>query len=63
MTLRRAVLVAGTALLVAATVLVFIGFDRTSHSASDTLRPFLLTMVPVWAIAIVAARLLLTRRP
>jgi hypothetical protein len=36
-------------------------FDRNSHSASDTLRPFLLTMAPVWALAILAARAL-TRR-
>jgi hypothetical protein len=35
----------------AGTVLVFQAFDRQSHSVSDTLRPFLITMVPVWAIA------------
>jgi hypothetical protein len=40
--------------LVAATVAVFVAFDRGSHSASDTLRPFLLTMVPVWAVVVAA---------
>ena len=43
------------------TVLVFQAFDRDSHSASDTLRPFIFTMAPVWAVAIAAARVLLRR--
>jgi len=43
------------------TVLVFEAFDRNSHSASDTIRPFLITMAPVWALAIAAARVLLNR--
>ena len=38
-----------------ATVLAFLAFDRHSHSASDTLRPFLITMLPMWAIVIAAA--------
>ena len=38
---------AGLALLWGS-VLVFAAFDARSHSASDTLRPFLLTMVPAW---------------
>lgn len=41
---------------VSVTVLVFISFDRASHSASDTLRPFLITMVPVWVISGAAIR-------
>jgi len=41
------------------TVLVFEAFDRNSHSASDTIRPFVITMAPVWAVAIAAARVLL----
>jgi hypothetical protein len=41
------------------TVNVFLVIDGSSHSASDTLRPFLLTMVPVWAVALYAARLAL----
>jgi hypothetical protein len=47
--------------LVYGTVLVFMAFDRDSHSASDTLRPFVITMAPVWALSLVAARLVLRR--
>ena len=43
------------------TVLVFEAFDRNSHSASDTIRPFVITMGPVWALAIAAARVILQR--
>ncbi|HET7339787.1 MAG TPA: hypothetical protein VFK22_09575 [Candidatus Dormibacteraeota bacterium] len=43
------------------TVLVFEAFDRDSHSASDTIRPFVITMAPVWTVAIVAARVVLRR--
>ena len=50
------------AVLLYGTVLVFQAFDRTSHSASDTLRPFLITMLPVWAVAIAGAVALLQRR-
>jgi hypothetical protein len=42
-------------LLLYGTVMVFLAFDRDSHSASDTLRPFLITMTPVWAVAIAGA--------
>jgi glucan phosphoethanolaminetransferase (alkaline phosphatase superfamily) len=52
----------GLALLVIGTVMVFTVFDRDSHSASDTLRPFLITMTPVWALAIAAAIVLVRRR-
>ena len=48
-------LAAGFAVLLYGTVLVFMAFDRDSHSASDTLRPFVITMAPVWAIAIAGA--------
>ncbi|HEY1420863.1 MAG TPA: hypothetical protein VGG90_09170 [Candidatus Dormibacteraeota bacterium] len=41
------------------TVLVFQAFDRNSNSASDTIRPFVITMAPVWAVAVAAARVLL----
>jgi hypothetical protein len=44
------------------TVIVFMAFDRSSHSASDTIRPFVITMTPVWAVAIAGAMVLL-RRP
>ncbi len=40
---------------------MFRAVDRTSHSASDTLRPFVLTMAPVWIVAVAAARVLLKR--
>jgi hypothetical protein len=55
-------LAAGLVLLLAGTVMVFQAFDRDSHSASDTIRPFLITMAPVWAVAIASATVLL-RRP
>jgi hypothetical protein len=34
---------------------------RKSHSNSDTIRPFLITMAAVWAVAIAAAIVLLRR--
>jgi hypothetical protein len=50
------------AVLLYGTVLVFEAFDRSSHSASDTIRPFVITMGPVWALAIWAAAVVL-RKP
>lgn len=50
------------AILLFGTVLVFQAFDRTSHSASDTLRPFIITIFPVWLVAIAGAWALL-RKP
>jgi hypothetical protein len=55
-------LAAGAILLLAGTVMVFEAFDRQSHSNSDTIRPFVITMAPVWAVAIAGAVVLL-RRP
>ena len=55
-------LLVGLILLLAGTVMVFEAFDRQSHSNSDTIRPFLITMVPVWVVAIAGAMALL-RRP
>lgn len=52
--------VSGT-LLALGTVLVFRAFDAHSHSASDTLRPFVITMAPVWLVAVLAWRELRTR--
>jgi hypothetical protein len=43
-------------------VAVFEAFDRNSHSNSDTIRPFIITMGPVWALAIAAAAVLLRKR-
>ena len=48
-------------ILLYGTVLVFLAFDRNSNSASDTIRPFVITMGPVWALAIAAARVLLQK--
>ena len=47
------------ALLAYGTLNVFLILDSNSHSASDTLRPFLLTMVPIWLVALWAARIVL----
>jgi hypothetical protein len=52
----------GLVLLLWGTVMVFAAFDRDSHSASDTIRPFVITMAPVWAVAIAGAAAVL-RRP
>jgi len=52
----------GLALLLYGTVLVFLAFDRQSHSASDTLRPFVITMAPVWIVAVAVAMVLLRSR-
>lgn len=49
------------AVLLVGTVMVFEAFDRQSQSASDTLRPFLITMLPVWLIAIAGAVVLLRK--
>ncbi|HET9849606.1 MAG TPA: hypothetical protein VFR68_13740 [Candidatus Dormibacteraeota bacterium] len=61
--LRWPALAIGSILLLAGTGMVFAAFDRDSHSVSDTLRPFLITMVPVWAVAIAAALVVLRPRP
>jgi hypothetical protein len=56
---KRLLVIGGVALLTGATVMVFLAFDRTSHSASDTLRPFLITMLPVWVVFAACVRILL----
>jgi hypothetical protein len=53
---------AALAVLVFGSVLVFQAFDRNSNSASDTIRPFIITMGPVWALAIASATVLLKNR-
>ncbi|MGC2240165.1 MAG: hypothetical protein WA726_04965 [Acidimicrobiia bacterium] len=55
-TSRRVISVAIGLVTLVVSVLLFATFDRDSHSASDTLRPFLLTVVPVWLIAYLAVR-------
>lgn len=63
MTYSRALRIVGVvmafAVLMVGTVLVFEAFDSHSHSASDTLRPFIITMFPVWAVAVAGAWALL----
>ena len=54
--------VVGALLLMYGTVAVFHAFDMNSHSNSDTLRPFILTMTPVWAVYAGGAWALLRRR-
>ena len=51
----RILVALGFLVLMYGTVAVFLAFDRVSHSNSDTLRPFIITMAPVWAIAIAGA--------
>jgi uncharacterized membrane protein HdeD (DUF308 family) len=60
--LKWPALAVGFILLLAGTVMVFMAFDRDSNSASDTIRPFVITMAPVWAVAIAAA-VVLVRPP
>ena len=47
--------------LIAGTAMVFLVLDRNSHAASDTLRLFAITMLPVWTIALAATKALLGR--
>jgi hypothetical protein len=49
------------AALIFGSVLVFQVFDRNSNSASDTIRPFVITMAPVWGVAIASAAVLLRK--
>jgi hypothetical protein len=58
-TIRIVGVAAAFAALLLGTVLVFEAFDRHSHSASDTRRPFIIAMLPVWAVAIAGAWALL----
>jgi hypothetical protein len=53
---------AALAVLLFGTVTVFQAFDRNSNSASDTIRPFIITMGPVWVLAIWSALVLLKKR-
>lgn len=44
------------------TIAAFAYYDAESHSVSDTLRPALVTVLPLWAIGLIAARVILRRR-
>ena len=57
--LKWSALVVGFVLLGFGTVTDFMAFDRNSHSNSDTIRPLVITMAPVWAVAIAGAIVLL----
>lgn len=59
---RYAWVAAALVVLAYGSVLVFLAFDRNSNSASDTIRPFVITMGPVWALAVVAARVIVRGR-
>jgi hypothetical protein len=61
MRLRWAGVLLGFVALAYGTVMVFRALDQVSHSASDTLRPFVITMGPVWVIAVAGAAALLRR--
>jgi hypothetical protein len=61
MRLRGAAVVLAFVLLAYGTVMVFRALDQVSHSASDTLRPFVITMAPVWAVAVAGAAAVLRR--
>ena len=58
---HRVVVITAAAALAVVTVAVFGFFDARSHSNSDTLRPFVLTMVPAWVAFWLACRFLLAR--
>ena len=47
------------AALTLGSVLLFREIDASSHSASDTLRPFVITVAPLWLVAVMAARIVL----
>ena len=57
--MSRVLLLVMFAALALGSVLVFREFDATSHSASDTIRPFVLTVGPLWVAAVMAARIVL----
>jgi hypothetical protein len=54
---RRVALVACVAVLCVSSVIVFMFFDGRSHSNSDTIRPFIITMAPAWILFVVVWRL------
>lgn len=54
-TLRIVVVVAAFAGLLLVSILVFMTFDRYSHSTRDTLLTFIIKVGPIWAGAIASA--------
>ncbi len=55
----RALVAAMFVALLFGSVLLFRELDAASHSASDTLRPFLMAVGPLWVAAALAARIVL----
>ncbi|HEY8664371.1 MAG TPA: hypothetical protein VIL68_12225 [Propionibacteriaceae bacterium] len=55
-------MVASATMLVAASVVVFLIFDSHSHSNSDTIRPFVLTMAPAWILYVLVWRFVTVKR-
>jgi hypothetical protein len=51
------------AALALGSLLLFREIDATSHSVSDTIRPLVITIGPLWLAALVAARLVLRGGP
>jgi hypothetical protein len=49
-------------MLVAATVVVCLIFDSHSHSNSDTIRPFVITMAPAWILYVLVWRFVTVKR-
>lgn len=46
---QRLVLTIASVLLAFGTLMVFVEIDSHAHSVSDTIRPFIVTMAPIWA--------------
>ena len=55
-------MVASAAMLVAASVVVFLIFDSHSHSNSDKIRPFVITMATAWILYVLAWRFVTVKR-
>jgi hypothetical protein len=53
---RRVLIATCIAVLCLTSVVVFMFFDGRSHSNSDTIRPFIITMGPAWLLFLVAWR-------
>ncbi len=59
---RRVAVAVGLVMLTLASVVVFLFFDGRSHSSSDTIRPFLITMAPAWLLFVVVWRVTARRK-
>ena len=57
--MSRLFLIVMFASLALGSVLLFREIDASSHSVSDTIRPFAITVGPLWIAAVMAARIVL----